>query len=146
MLLPPKKFLSVLEALGFIGLHSGSHPVSAKEICKSLASMNERYLEPIMQKLVHAKILRSNRGPKGGYVLARERRKITLGEIFTIVQGAEESVHEHSLLGKQVIFPLWNQVEEGFVATLHGVTLDDICKQAEMEQSSLKKNEGDFTI
>jgi Rrf2 family transcriptional regulator, iron-sulfur cluster assembly transcription factor len=35
----------------------------------------------LLQGLVHAKILRGVRGPRGGYELARERRRITAGEI-----------------------------------------------------------------
>lgn len=145
MLLPPKKFLAVMEALGSIAMNSGSNPISAKDICQSLQGVSERYLEPIMQKLVHAKILRSNRGPKGGYVLARERRKITLGEIFTIVH-TEDEAHEHSSLGKQVILPLWNKIEISIVSQLNEITLEDVCKQADQQQASLKQNNTDFTI
>lgn len=145
MLLPPKKFLAVMEALGSIAMNSGSHPISAKEICHLLQGVSERYLEPIMQKLVHAKILRSNRGPKGGYVLARERRKITLGEIFTIVH-KEDETSEHSSLGKHVILPLWGKIETSIVAQLNQITLDDVCKQAEQQQASLQQSPTDFTI
>ena len=40
-----------------------------------------RHLETLLQGLVHAKILKGVRGPRGGYELARERRRITVGEI-----------------------------------------------------------------
>jgi DNA-binding IscR family transcriptional regulator len=40
-----------------------------------------RHLETLLQGLVHAKILKGVRGPNGGYELAHERRRITVGEI-----------------------------------------------------------------
>ena len=48
-----------------------------------------RYLEPVLQELVHQKILVGIRGPSGGYRLARERRQISLGDIVRIVRGLE---------------------------------------------------------
>jgi Rrf2 family iron-sulfur cluster assembly transcriptional regulator len=146
MLLPPKKFLTVLEALSFIAIHNGSRPVSAKEICQLLEGVSERYLEPILQKMVHSKILRSIRGPKGGYILARERRKIMLNEIFRVVQATEEPLLEHSQLGKHVILPLWNTLEASLIQQLSTITLDDVCKKAEKHQASLKQKASDFTI
>jgi Rrf2 family transcriptional regulator, iron-sulfur cluster assembly transcription factor len=147
MQLPPKKFLIVMEALGFIAMNAGSQPVSAKEICHLLQGISERYLEPIMQKLVHHKILRSIRGPKGGYVLARERRKITLDEIFTLVQSLEEHpAIEYSPLGKNVLCPIWEKVEHSLLEQLQQITLDDVCRQAEEQQVPLARASGDFAI
>ena len=74
-----KKLQACIEAIIIIGLSGGSQPVNSKELCR-LQGAKERYLESIMQCLVRGNILRSVRGPKGGYVLMRDRRKITLGE------------------------------------------------------------------
>ena len=41
----------------------------------------------ILQKLHQAKLVKSNRGPKGGFVLSREPSKINLMEIITAMQG-----------------------------------------------------------
>jgi Rrf2 family iron-sulfur cluster assembly transcriptional regulator len=42
-----------------------------------------------MQELVRAGILKGVRGPKGGYRLARERRRVTVGEIVRVVAALE---------------------------------------------------------
>lgn len=41
----------------------------------------------ILQKLHQAKLVKSNRGPKGGFTLSREPSKINLMEIITAMQG-----------------------------------------------------------
>ena len=55
-------------------------PVAAKALA-ARHRLPPRHLETLLQGLVQAKILKGVRGPRGGYELARERRKITLGEI-----------------------------------------------------------------
>ena len=45
------------------------------------------YLLKILQQLVRANVLRSKRGPNGGFVLAREAKKISLLQIIEAVDG-----------------------------------------------------------
>ena len=45
------------------------------------------YLLKIMQEMVKANILRSKRGPGGGYTLARPAKEITLLEIIEVAGG-----------------------------------------------------------
>ena len=48
-----------------------------------------RYLEQVLQQLVRAGVLSGVRGPRGGYRLARERRRISVGEIVRVVRALE---------------------------------------------------------
>ncbi len=45
------------------------------------------YLLKILQQMVRANILRSKRGPRGGFVLARPANKVTMLEIIEAVDG-----------------------------------------------------------
>ena len=45
------------------------------------------YLLKILQQLVRANVLRSKRGPNGGFVLARDAKKISLLQIIEAVDG-----------------------------------------------------------
>ena len=81
-----RKSLMALEAVLDVALHARPDPVQAREIT-ARQGVPQRYLEQIMQALVRANILRGVRGPRGGYRLARERRRISIREIFEVIDG-----------------------------------------------------------
>ena len=84
-----KKVISSIEAVVYIAYNSSGEPVRSSEITNRQGTP-QRYLEQTLQVLVKANILVGVRGPKGGYILAKERRRITLGEIVTIINNSEK--------------------------------------------------------
>lgn len=145
----PKKFFFALEATLYIACHLEARPINGKEICK-YHGVSTRYLEPILQYMVKGKILRGVRGPKGGYVLAKERRKITLADIFLLVQDMEASeteLYTYTALGKSIIVPLWADMEAETLSRLQRITLEDVWKQVdEKGVVEMLKTSGDFVI
>ena len=92
-------------------------------------------LETLLQGLVHAKILKGVRGPKGGYELARERDQISAGEIVRTALALSTSDpgdigSQSKLLGK-VIEPQLRKAGEPFLANLDAITVEQLCKEAE---------------
>src|SRR5471030_1433720 len=75
-----RRSMLAISAVVDIALHSRPSPVAAKMLA-ARHRLPPRHLETLLQGLVHAKILKGVRGPRGGYELARERRRITIGEI-----------------------------------------------------------------
>ena len=125
----------------------------SKEITRR-QGIPQRYLEQVMQQLVHAGVLKGVRGPRGGYTLARERRRITVGEVVRVIDALdhdekdeEQSEAAGSDLGQRVVRPLWSEMQEEMMQKLDAVTLEDICQRA---REAGIKNEGrerlDFTI
>ena len=133
MLRISKKMMFALEAVVDIAVHSGPDPVQSRDIT-ARQGIPQRYLEQVMQRLVRASILRGVRGPKGGYRLARERRRITVGEIARVVAALEsDDGPDHpstSEIGQKVIAPLWHDVQNETMARLDAVSLEDLCHQA----------------
>ena len=74
----PKKMLFAIEAVLDIAYNAVDTPVQSAEITKR-QGIPRRYLEQVLQQLVRVDILTGVRGPRGGYRLARERRRITIG-------------------------------------------------------------------
>ena len=70
-----KKVVYAIEAVVDIAYYSGVKPVQNIEIAQR-QGIPKRYLEQTLQSLVKNNILVGSRGPKGGYRLAKERRKI----------------------------------------------------------------------
>jgi DNA-binding IscR family transcriptional regulator len=84
---------------------------------------------------VRHKILVGIRGPSGGYRLARERRRISLGDIVRTVRSletAEDPISDPagSALGHQVVRPLWLDLQEEMMRRLDALTLEELCARA----------------
>lgn len=126
--MPSQKFHSALEAVIYIALNAGASPVSGKEVCAK-QSVSPRHLEPIMQMLVHGGILKGTKGPKGGYTLAREKRKITAGDVYKLLLQYESDKNKAAttIIGRKVILPLGKQVESAVTALLDNMTIEDMC-------------------
>lgn len=132
-----------------VAINARPDPVQSKEITKR-QGIPQRYLEQVMQQLVHAGILKGVRGPRGGYTLARERRRIPVGEVVRVV-GAMEASDEPtatapSELGERVIAPLWQEVQRELMAKLDNITIEDMCRKAEEVGVGTSKPTADFII
>ncbi len=127
----PKKMLYAIEAVLDIAYHAGDPPVQSRDITRR-QGIPRRYLEQSLQSLVREKILIGVRGPNGGYRLARERRRVTLGDIIRVVQGEAGKRDERgaSELGKRVVQPVWDELRQGFMERLDSVSVDDLCARA----------------
>lgn len=75
-----------LIAVGYIAQNTDEGAVLAARISKEYGIPLE-YLLKILQQLVRANVLRSKRGPRGGFFLARPAETITLLEIIEAVDG-----------------------------------------------------------
>lgn len=134
MIRPSKKMLFAIEAVLDIAYHAGGEPVQSREITRR-QGIPRRYLEQTLQQLVRSGILVGVRGPRGGYRLARERRRISVGEIVRVVRALETAEDPFqdvpaSELGKTVIRPMWADMAEEIMARLDAITVDDLCMRA----------------
>ncbi len=144
-----KKTLLALEAVLDVAVNARPDPVQSKDITRR-QGIPQRYLEQVMQQLVHANILKGVRGPKGGYRLARERRRISMGDIVRIVGAmelADEPRDTPSVLSEKVIGPIWDGIQSDLMEKLDSVTIEDLCRSAaEVGADGESKTDADFTI
>ena len=75
-----------LLAVGYIAQNKGKKLVLSQDVAKAYDIPLE-YLLKIMQSLVKAQILRSKRGPRGGFSLARPLSKITMLDVIEAIEG-----------------------------------------------------------
>ncbi len=75
-----------LLAVGYIAKNQGDGVVLSQDISNQYDIPLE-YLLKILQQLVRANVLRSKRGPRGGFSLAKSPNKITMLEIIEAVDG-----------------------------------------------------------
>lgn len=134
MLRLTKKLLFAIEAVLDIAYNASNSPVQSGDIT-SRQGIPRRYLEQVLQQLVRAGILEGVRGPRGGYRLARERRRITVGEIVRVVKTLETGDdplegEAGSALGRSVVRPLWAELQEELMQRLDNVTIEELCTRA----------------
>jgi Rrf2 family protein len=131
----PKKMLFAIEAVLDIAYNAVDTPVQSAEITKR-QGIPRRYLEQVLQQLVRVDILTGVRGPRGGYRLARERRRITIGEIVRAIRSLETAAEEEdalppgSRLGQEIVRPLWGELQEEAVRKLDALTIEGLCNNA----------------
>jgi Rrf2 family protein len=80
-----------VRALFDIAYHAEEAPAQIKTISRR-QGITPRYLEQIFQKLKRAGIVKSIRGPRGGYYLARKPEEVAVGDVIRAMEEAIEPV------------------------------------------------------
>jgi Rrf2 family protein len=141
MPLLPRKGILAIAAVIDIALNSRGRPVAAKALALR-HRLPPRHLEPVLQALVREGILRGIRGPRGGYELAREQRRITVDEILRAA-GTTDEVDDVSLadshLLSRVVIPALAQAERAFSAALARINVEELARSAD----GLRKSAGE---
>ncbi len=151
MLRLSKKLLFAIEAVVDIAYHAGPGPVRSTDISRR-QGIPRRYLEQVLQELVRKDVLSGQRGPHGGYRLARERRRITMGEIVRIVRELEgtndpASEPDGSEIGVKVVRPIWVEMQREIMERFDAMTVEELCNRArERNIASEAAKVPDFSI
>ena len=130
-LLPRKGVLAVAAVID-VAMQEHGQPISAKTLA-ARHGLPPRHLEPVLQALVRCGILRGIRGPRGGYELARDRRRVTANDILRAagtVEEGEEPTHEGSDLLIQIVLPAMANAEYEFGIALSRINLEDMARDA----------------
>lgn len=141
-----EKSLLAVAAVVDVAIHSRGAPVAAKALAER-HGLPPRHLEPVLQALVHAGILKGVRGPRGGYELARERRRISVAEISQVAESSEAAGKgKKPPVVTNVIAPALAKAERAFETALAEITIDSLCRAAEREGMSEGTGTADFNI
>ena len=100
-----------MHALGYLANRENG-PTTTREIAARF-EMSEAHLSKVLQRLVRVDLLRSVRGPKGGFLLTRPPESVSLLEVFEAIEGPFELSQcllsaaicdgENCILGKIVV-------------------------------------------
>lgn len=150
MLRLTRKTLLAIEAVLDVAYNSRPDPVQSKDITKR-QGIPQRYLEQVMQQLVRDGILKGVRGPKGGYRLARERRRISVGDIVRVVDELERQeeleIAVQSDLAVLVVEPLWNDIQAQLLEQFDDISIEMLYQKAiNNHVATSDKVHSDFTI
>jgi Rrf2 family protein len=142
-----RRSLLALAAVVDIAIHARPQPVAAKALAARL-NLPPRHLETLLQTLVRAEILKGVRGPRGGYELARERRRISAAEVVRAAMAEPDGdIKPDSQFIQTVIVPIIDRASTAFLSDLEGISIDDVCRHAgEKKIFAEDRGKPDFTI
>jgi Rrf2 family protein len=115
--------------------NGGHRPLQLKVIAEH-QDISVKYLEQLMNILRSAGFVRSVRGSKGGYVLAKPPAQIKLSDIFNSLEGpviTAECVEDESYCARAadcVVKQVWAQVQQAVKNVLESITLQDLVDKA----------------
>ncbi|MFP5487144.1 MAG: RrF2 family transcriptional regulator [Acidimicrobiia bacterium] len=88
---------NAVRAVGELAV-AGAVSVKAETIANR-QDISLKYLLDILRDLKRAELVRSKRGPDGGFTLSRPAAEISLADVFRAVDGPLADVHDESLRG-----------------------------------------------
>ena len=108
-----------LKAMFQLSLNQSNGPIPLKNIA-SKQNISEQYL------------VQSVRGAQGGYLLSKEPKDITVGDILVVLEGPvslsdcvlDEDICENS--GKCVTKIVWEKMKKGIEDVINSITLQDM--------------------
>ncbi len=106
-------------------------PVKAEAIA-TRQDISLKYLLDILRDLKRAELVRSKRGPDGGFTLSRPPADISLADIFRAIDGPLADVHDESLRGLTYASPVeslpqvWMAIRGSLRRVLETVSVADL--------------------
>jgi len=124
-----------LRAIIVLAENHGKGPLQIKTIARE-QDISAKYLEQLMPILKSARLVRSIRGSKGGYVLAKDPNQIKLNDVFNCLEGpvtTVECVENQNYCARVAdcsARQVWTQVQNAIKDVLQSITLQDLVDRA----------------
>ena len=127
-----KSEYAILALLEMATHYENGEPMQIRQIATQ-QNIPDRYLEQLLANLRRGGIVKSKRGSKGGYLLAREPRKISILEILECLEGLDVQTGEQntnlSSLDHTVVLEIWQEARKAANSVLHNYSLQDLCEK-----------------
>jgi Rrf2 family transcriptional regulator, cysteine metabolism repressor len=120
---------SILALIELASNYGTDQPLQIRQIA-SQQKIPDRYLEQLLAALRRHGFVKSQRGAKGGYVLGREPRQISVLEVILCVEGAESNSQQGKELpppGTSVVRELWQASQAKAAEVLGACSIKDLC-------------------
>ena len=132
-----------VRALLDLAQHYGAGPIQTAEIAER-QGVPEPYLDQLLTNLRKVGLVKSRRGPNGGYVLAQDPTQLSLGSIFSALDGPLVPIDcldgsmDCNLAGHCAQQDVWRRIEEVTHSVLEATKLADlVTTQRQHEQRAM---------
>jgi Rrf2 family protein len=132
-----KNEYAILALIELAAHYKSGEPLQIRQI-SAQQQIPDRYLEQLLAAMRRGGLIRSQRGAKGGYVLAREPWKITLLEVMHCLEGSDaqpsERDDEPKTVEGSIILEIWQESYQAAHAVLQRYTLQDLCDKRDAKR------------
>ena len=133
MLRLPTKGRYATRIMVYLARGQESPPVTKQEIADA-EEISPDYVEQILTKLKAAGLVRSHRGAKGGFSLARDARAITVADVLQAAEGPFSFAPCLSgscrRAARCVTRPLWRRADEALRKIFSETTIGEMAEEA----------------
>jgi Rrf2 family protein len=116
--------------------YNSGESLQIKEIA-ALQNIPVRYLEQLLRTLRCGGLIKSIRGTKGGYVLAREPQKITILDAYRCIEGLDAVDTTQKTAEGDVVEEIWQEASIASDSILQKYTLFDLCERRQVRQKQM---------
>jgi Rrf2 family cysteine metabolism transcriptional repressor len=128
-----------IRAIIELAVNHGKGPLQIRVIAKR-QDISVKYLEQLMTILRSAGFIRSIRGSKGGYILARQPSQIKMSDVFDSLEGnvtTVDCVEDKNYCDRTadcIARQVWAQVQQAIKNVLQSITLQDLVNRTKAEK------------
>lgn len=120
----------------------GTGPASIGKIAES-QHIPARFLETILRQLRQAGYTASQRGKKGGYVLALQASEISLGEVMRLFEADDDDVHSTTADPDSVdhlFAEVWCEAERARDQVYDAISFQELAEREETRRGRFAEN------
>lgn len=122
-------------------LHGNGDYIALKDISER-QNISVKYLEQIVSVLGKAGMLKSVRGPQGGYKLAKDPSEYTAGDILRITEGnlapipcLENEENDCDRISQCATLDFWKGLYDAVNNYVDGITLQELAERFKLKSS-----------
>ena len=130
-----------LRSMVDLTLHANGDYIALKDISER-QNISVKYLEQIVSVLGKAGMLKSVRGPQGGYKLAKDPSEYTAGDILRITEGnlapipcLENEENDCDRISQCTTLDFWKGLYDTVNSYVDGVTLQELAERFKLKSS-----------
>lgn len=131
-----RKLDYALRAMVYLSFQEGGQPCSVGQIAMD-EGIPKKFLEKIIQDLIHYGLVHSTRGAQGGYTLARDAATVTFKDVIEAIEGpvslnvcvgdsGERSDSGCTLYPRCAMLSVWQEAQNRVMDLFASTTLADV--------------------
>lgn len=121
-----------LRAMCYLASNKNKGYISVSEISDKL-NLSENYLEQLIRLLKNKGLIKSQRGPKGGYMITKDLKDISVGEVLRALEGnitmSECVSGSYDCYNKCDAYNVFNRIDQVINDAVDSITLENIVNQ-----------------